>query len=1322
LKAKIAAVCVLVLLLLASFAVFVEPAGSAELEAVGDNDVINVVVHFYPDVDKYGKPSVNPDGTFYPNDRFWIKYNVYIYGDANLEGVEAVYNETAFEKVRDVGWGTTSGMALFAVKADAKPGAYEFRVEAKASKTAETGASGSVKVTVGGVDVDAYYHAECMLTVSASAGGTTSPAPGSYWYVKGETVSVKAIPDANYTFSNWILDGADAGSSNPISVFMDNPHSITAVFKQSSQNQTAAQLASEGSTILGASLASPEPKLVIRNLTWTTWFDIFRGTVCQAKGYLYDSNGFAVKYSEVVVEFRKRNFWTGATWIVSKTVWTDGSGRFAAEDTCNPLWESFVGVEAWAEKPGYIPSWSLSMALDPNSAEVGQGGAFLAGVRVSLSGRYTPVPIAFSVENVPLGCSVTFDPASGEVDGINALKGTMLIKVGWDAPLGGHELYAVVSSGKVSDERPFNLTVKEVQRIPSTVTFRAHGLDSDASGLALTLDGSVNVYAQQLPYTAYWDAPTIHSYAWSSPVGSTLEGKRYILDKVVVTTRYVSKTIVTVQVVKYDPQFTLVLAYVMPKSPGNNSYEKSFAMIIRYDGNGPEKNLGQRAVIEGWDWSGNASRITAQQQLTGLTDIPDLSKLTPEEIVRRLGELQQLFNLTNGITFAAAGIDAKTQGTILKVDGEELAVESLPKTYSWPENTTHTYEWSVQMPVYVWVEDPRWGTGHYEEASDEWFSFEYALVSLPQFTSLENATLEQLQQQALNFSAKLYSPSGNITSTAIGNRVTGVYSHDKLLKSIAEDAGVSYGVLKCLEPMFPVFFSNESRYAKFVFDLDDRVADEAISQLFNTSLRYTISFMSSMFSAEPRVFKANFTCPLEYYMKAVNATAFRWDPVGKKWTVDYTVRVETVFDVTFNSTEADWFRDYLKDQTVDETALEMAAEDMYECYPQYFGGLGTASGIMNRTSAFIYNLNATAGRGYYVLGSLPEPADAWTESVKTKEAWWTSATSTLSADTSTKTKGSASIRVEENTASTASAVLTLLKPVKSWPASELRFQIFLDSGCSGKVTVYVEGQYRTAAFNTVVPKGAWREVAFKGIPFNAWRVGVYADLEAENGTFWIDDLSFIKVDVWKWTESVELAKTVYVNFASDEPYTLYVNMDPLSPLQVNVTRDDCKTSKLTVDAPPELGGLANVTVYMVARAPTGYSLENIPIDKLQLKKLFTVNLTAPEVFIQEFNYSGYMGYSAIRGGVLGFSGQTDLLIIKDPEMKALPGYNATLLLIEAQNVWGTSFRTVVAVQPWAKSFWEVVFEQVAMALGGIAVAAIIGGIVVKLLRESRGQL
>ncbi|MCL6579223.1 MAG: PKD domain-containing protein [Candidatus Bathyarchaeota archaeon] len=68
------------------------------------------------------------------------------------------------------------------------------------------------------------------LTITSTTGGTTNPAPGTHTYPSGSYVEVTAIPSANYFFDHWVLDGSNAGSANPISVYMNANHNLQAVF------------------------------------------------------------------------------------------------------------------------------------------------------------------------------------------------------------------------------------------------------------------------------------------------------------------------------------------------------------------------------------------------------------------------------------------------------------------------------------------------------------------------------------------------------------------------------------------------------------------------------------------------------------------------------------------------------------------------------------------------------------------------------------------------------------------------------------------------------------------------------------------------------------------------------------------------------------------------------------------------------------------------------------------------------------------------------------------------------------------------------------
>jgi len=68
------------------------------------------------------------------------------------------------------------------------------------------------------------------LQIEATTGGTTDPPPDLCFYLIGDVVSVLAIPDSNYRFEYWILNGVNISSQDHIEVLMDSNHSLQAVF------------------------------------------------------------------------------------------------------------------------------------------------------------------------------------------------------------------------------------------------------------------------------------------------------------------------------------------------------------------------------------------------------------------------------------------------------------------------------------------------------------------------------------------------------------------------------------------------------------------------------------------------------------------------------------------------------------------------------------------------------------------------------------------------------------------------------------------------------------------------------------------------------------------------------------------------------------------------------------------------------------------------------------------------------------------------------------------------------------------------------------
>ncbi len=75
----------------------------------------------------------------------------------------------------------------------------------------------------------ANFTTQYSLTtaVSPSGGGTVTPS-GTNWYNSGQSVSVSATASSGYNFTGW--SGDLSGSTNPTSLTMNGPKSITATF------------------------------------------------------------------------------------------------------------------------------------------------------------------------------------------------------------------------------------------------------------------------------------------------------------------------------------------------------------------------------------------------------------------------------------------------------------------------------------------------------------------------------------------------------------------------------------------------------------------------------------------------------------------------------------------------------------------------------------------------------------------------------------------------------------------------------------------------------------------------------------------------------------------------------------------------------------------------------------------------------------------------------------------------------------------------------------------------------------------------------------
>jgi hypothetical protein len=212
-------------------------------------------------------------------------------------------------------------------------------------------------------------------------------------------------------------------------------------------------------------------------------------------------------------------------------------------------------------------------------------------------------------------------------------------------------------------------------------------------------------------------------------------------------------------------------------------------------------------------------------------------------------------------------------------------------------------------------------------------------------------------------------------------------------------------------------------------------------------------------------------------------------------------------------------------------------------------------------------------------------------------------------------------------------------------------------------------------------------------------------------------------------QKTSLQQTVQLNFRDQKPYNLPLNFDTSSPLQVNVITDDTQSTLLMLDAPIELGGLTNVTVYQITKTPpTGKEPSNIPRDQLGLRLLKSLNLTMPQTqqtlpsdyeknYTQFYQY--YEGSSSILEDTIGFFGQTQIAVPKDKTVVALTDQGEAMFYVEATNVWGTTFHQIISVQPYSTHKWEIPFNQTTIYLLAIVIVAIIMSLVMYIIRAKQ---
>ncbi len=249
------------------------------------------------------------------------------------------------------------------------------------------------------------------LTITATAGGTTDPTPGTYTYTAETSIEVTAIPNAGYRFDHWVLDGSPAGSDNPINVLMNSDHNLEAVF---AETHTLIITMSEGGT------TDPSPGTYV----YETPTNVVVEAIPSAD-YLFDHwelDDVDIGSDNPITVYVGSNhtlkaFFTLITYQLTITT-TSGGTTDPAPGTYTYASGSFVSVTAIPETDYVFDHWEL------DSVDVGSANPYtvLMDKDHTLKAIFTysppPPPLSVSISplsaSIPVGSSVTFtSTASG---------------------------------------------------------------------------------------------------------------------------------------------------------------------------------------------------------------------------------------------------------------------------------------------------------------------------------------------------------------------------------------------------------------------------------------------------------------------------------------------------------------------------------------------------------------------------------------------------------------------------------------------------------------------------------------------------------------------------------------------------------------------------------------------------------------------------------------------------------------------------------------------------------------------------------------------
>jgi len=553
------------------------------------------------------------------------------------------------------------------------------------------------------------YQTQYYLTTEVSLSSAGSVTPGSGWYNAGSQVQIIATANSGYAFLSWSGSGSGSysGSNNTATITMNSPITEIANFGVSlTINANGLNPNARGTTVTVNGVSYSYSQLPVT---------------------VYISPGSTVSYSfnSSVPGISGQRF----VWSSTGGIDNAQSGLFTMPATPQTLtgnyqeqyYLSVVSPNNLGNPQGYgwydagmIVNFSV---MTPVSTGPGQRYVFVSWTGTgpgSYSGTNNPATVKMNgpitemanwqlqyyltMQVKPKGAG-TVSPSSGWYDAGEQITIWALAKSGYKFMSWSGSGKGSYSGSNNTATITMNSPVNETANFDIGITFSASGLNSNAQGTVLTVNGQSYTYSQ-LPVTIYASPGSSISFSWISPVsGGT--GTQFVWTSTSGLRTSQSGTITVSSpgsvTASYQEQFYLTIN-ANPSSggsvsPGSGWYNAGTQVQISATANSGYQ-------FASWSGSGSGS-------YTGTNNPATITMNSP---------ITETANYNVALTISANGLESSAQGTIVTVNGNPYTYSQLPVTLYIAPGSTVTYSWNSPVPSgtgvrFVWASTSGQATG-----------------------------------------------------------------------------------------------------------------------------------------------------------------------------------------------------------------------------------------------------------------------------------------------------------------------------------------------------------------------------------------------------------------------------------------------------------------------------------------------------------------------------------------------------------------------------------------------------------------------------------